>query len=295
MASRLKRARDRGLIKCPSFVAGGCQYEVITGSYAYGSSNDNSDMDIYGFCMPPKEVVFPHINGHIKGFDTQVQGFDQFQKHHVIDKEAKKEYDFTIFSIVKFFRLCLDCNPNMIDTLFVPQNCVIHKTKIGDMVRENRKLFLSKKAFHTFKGYAFSQKNKMEIKNPKEGSKRWELHQKFGFDTKFASHIIRLLSECEQILTEGQLDLRRVSEQLIAIREGFWSKEQVLGYFTTKELELEKLYSDSKLPYAPREKEVKELLMNCLEEWYGSLNGLVMRKSNIQSLKDDIEKVLERY
>jgi predicted nucleotidyltransferase len=293
MSSKLKRAVERNLIKPPGFVHGNLQYEVITGSYAYGTSNETSDMDIYGWCIPPKEYIFPHINGYIKGFDDQVQGFDQFQEHHIIDKEALKEYDFTIFSIVKYFKLCMDCNPNMVDTLFVPNNCVLNMTKIGQLVRDNRHMFLCKKAWYKFKGYAYSQMRKMRDKEP-EG-KRKLLVDKYGYDTKYAGHLVRLLLEVEEILLEGDLTLNRNREQLKAIREGQWTEEQVLDFFQAKEKSLESFYTGSKLPYSPREEEIKQLLVNCLEEHFGSLEGLAMKKQDSNKLKEEILAVLERY
>ncbi len=150
----------KGLITPPKHLKNNVHYEVMTGSIAYGCNNDTSDADIYGFSIPNKTTIFPHLAGHIEGFGKKPQNFQQFQQHHIIDKEANKEYDITIFSIIKFFQLVMDNNPNMIDCLFVPRRCVLYSSKVGEYVRENRKLFLSKKAWHAFKGYAYSQLHK---------------------------------------------------------------------------------------------------------------------------------------
>ena len=101
----------------------------------------------------------------------------------------------------------MDNNPNMLDLLFVPTECVTHSTKIGDMVRDKRKLFLHKGCWHKFKGYAFSQMKKMESKEPEPDSKRLANREKSGFDVKFAAHTLRLMYECAQILETGDLDL----------------------------------------------------------------------------------------
>ncbi|MGC5341009.1 DNA polymerase beta superfamily protein, partial [Escherichia coli] len=63
-----------------------------------------------------------------------------------------REYDCCIYSIIKFFQLVMENNPNMIDSLFVPQNCIVYSTPIGQMVREARHLFLHKGSWHKFKG-----------------------------------------------------------------------------------------------------------------------------------------------
>lgn len=162
--SRVKKLEAKGLITPPKWVADNIQYETIMGSVAYGLSNASSDVDIYGFCLPPKEDIFPHLRGEIIGFGRHKQKFEQFQQHHVFDRDDSNEYDMVIYSIVKYFQLCMDNNPNMIDSLFTPARCVLHSTQIGQMVRENRKMFLHKGSWHKFKGYAYSQLNKMEGK-----------------------------------------------------------------------------------------------------------------------------------
>ena len=155
--SRVQQLVKRGLISPPPFVPGSVQYEVIMGSEAYGVSSDDSDRDVYGFCVPPKAIVFPHTAGAIHGFGRQKQEFQQYQQHHIQDDEAKGgkgvEYDFAIYNIVKYFSLCMECNPNMIDSLFVPQRCVLYITKIGSMVRDARRTFLHKGVWHKLKGY----------------------------------------------------------------------------------------------------------------------------------------------
>ena len=62
-----------------------------------------------------------------------------------------RAYDLTIYGIIKFFNLAMHNNPNIIDSLFTPVNCVLHSTRVGDIVRENRKLFLHKGAWSKFK------------------------------------------------------------------------------------------------------------------------------------------------
>lgn len=131
---------------------------VYTGSVAYGASTDYSDVDVSGFCIPPKHIIFPFAKDNIFGFDSP-DIFNSWQQHHV--KYKDKEYDFNIYNIVQYFALCVENNPNMIDTLYVPQNCIMENSAVGDLVRQNRDHFLSKKCFHSFKGYAFAQKKKM--------------------------------------------------------------------------------------------------------------------------------------
>ena len=290
--SLIDTLHSKDLIKPPYFLLGSVQYEVIMGSMAYGVSNESSDIDVYGFCIPPKSIVFPHLDGYIPGFGKKPQGFEVFQQHHILDKSARKEYDVSIYNIVKYFDLCMQNNPNMIDSLFVPQNCFISSTKIGDMVRDSRKDFLHKGSWHKFKGYAFQQMRKMLVKEPNIDSKRYEMVSKYGYDVKFAYHVVRLLGEVEQILLEGDLDLQRNKEQLKAIRSGMWSLEEIQKYFYEKEKSLENLYQSNKLDYAPDEKKIKALLLRCLEEYYGSLENCVVSEETIIKALRDIAEII---
>jgi len=259
----------RGLVVVPP-VANGCiHYEVLCGSVAYGLDGSSQDWDVVGFCVPAKEVVFPHLAGDIIGFGRQKQYFAQWQKHHVLRDDIQRSYDLTIYNIVKFFSLCMENNPNMVDALFVPERCVLFASEVGRLVRENRKLFLHKGSFHKFKGYAYSQLSKMRTKNP-EG-KRAVIVERYGYDTKYAYHLLRLLLEAEQILVEGDLDLERHREQLKAIRNGLWTMDRVEDFFREKEAALERVYHESQaVPYKPDEAKIKELLLQCLAIAYGS-------------------------
>lgn len=272
-------------LNCPKWLPNSVQYEALMGSIAYGVSDDTSDKDIYGFCIPPKSFVFPHTTGEIEGFGPKGPRFDQFVSHHVEDT------DLTIFSIVKYCHLCMNGNPNMIDSLFVPQNCVLHCTDVGTMIRESRRLFLSKKVWHTFKGYAFSQLHKMSIKQPQEGSKR-ELNVKaHGYDTKFAYHIVRLIDEVEEILSTGDLTLGRNREYLKAIRRGEVPEVDIRQRFTDQEKQLEELYHKSTLRYSPDVEAIRGLLMKCLEHHYGTIDTAV-RASNAELILAKIRELV---
>jgi predicted nucleotidyltransferase len=157
----LQELEDRKLIHPPQWLSNNTMYLCVMGSIAYGCDTDASDFDVYGFAVPPKDVVFPHLAGYIQGFGKEPKPFNQWTQTHILDVDALgghgRDYDFSVYSIVRYFHLCMDNNPNMVDSLFVPQDCVLHATAVGGMVREKREIFLSKKAWHTFKGYAYSQ------------------------------------------------------------------------------------------------------------------------------------------
>lgn len=294
--STLQRLTDRGLIRPPRWLPGNVQYETIMGSVAYAVSSDTSDIDVYGWAIPPKEDIFPHLRGEILGFGCQAKRFEQFQEHHVRDRDALaghgRSYDLTIFGIVKYFALAMENNPNIIDSLFTPTTCVLHITGVGNLVREHRRLFLHKGAWPKFKGYAYSQLHKLAIKQPR--GKRAELVTEHGFDTKFGYHIVRLIGEVEQILMEGDIDLQRNNEQLKAIRRGEWTEERLRRWFADKEADLERVFAESTLRAVPDESALRVLLLNCLEEHYGSLEGCVVDPDRVVVALRNIQTELEQ-
>lgn len=293
MGSVVDKLIKRGLVTPPPFIKNHIQYEVVVGSVSYGVKDTDSDIDIYGFCIPPKYMIFPHLQGEIVGFGRQQKRFDQWQQHHVEDSEARKQYDISIYNIVRYFHLCMENNPNMIDSLFVPRRCIIHSTQIGERVREKRRIFLHKGAWFKFKGYAYSQVHKMKIKNPEPDSNRYEMVKEFGHDVKFAYHVVRLLNEIEQILIEGDLELERNREQLKSIRRGEWTQEEIIYYFEKKEKELESLYTESKLQHSPNEKEIKALLLECLEIHFGTIDDAIKTDVSVYKILDDMSNYID--
>jgi predicted nucleotidyltransferase len=296
MSSVLQNLQKRQLINAPHFVVSNVQYETIMGSESYGVSNDESDRDVYGFCLPPKDLIFPHLAGHVPGFGKVLPpSFEQYQQHHIMDKEARKEYDLTIYNIVKYFQLLMENNPNMIDSIFTPRRCVLHSTKIAEMVRDRRREFLHKGCWHKFKGYAYAQMTKIKDKTNSSNPRRAEWIEKFGYDVKFAYHVVRLLNECEQILMTGDLNLEQNREQLKSIRRGEWTLVQLEDWAEDKHRQLEGLYASSTLQHTPDEDAIRTLLLDCIEEHYGSISAVVVRNESMGNLVSDMEKLLARY
>lgn len=349
MANILKELHSKNLVKVPPFVLDP-QYLTIMGSEAYGCSSGDSDKDIYGFCMPPMGMIFPHKDGFIQGYDRNIPNFEQWQQHHILDKSADSgkgiEYDFSLFGILRYFELLRDGNPNMTDSIFTPQRCVLVATQVGQHVRDNRKLFLHKGCFIKYKSFAFAQLHKMQFKGREplrkfqtkhgipetqtpdefkaaqpdyvqqtrdfktvlknyrkywakaralpENPKRAAAVQAHGYDTKFAQNIVRLALSAEQILMEGDLDLERHREQLKSVRRGEWTEERIVDYFNTKERELESLYVSSKIPHGPDEAAIKKVLLQCLEQYYGSLDACITQPDHAMVALQDIQAILTR-
>lgn len=296
MASIVEKLADKKIISAPAFIKGSIQFEATMGSQAYGCASDHSDCDIYGFCIPPKAYTFPHTAGEIWNFSTPKFRFDQLETKKPVVYEGT-EYDVKIYNIIKFFKLAMDCSPNIIDTLFVPERCVLHISEVGKIVRQNRELFLSKKLYHTMCGYAHSQLHKIKTKTPDPGSKRAALVEEFKFDVKFAYHVVRIMLECEQALTLGTINLERDRELYKAIRRGEWSQDRVENFLIEKEDALRRIYDDPKCPlaYKSDEDRITQVLMNCLEEFYGSLSNCIVVPDALDKMSDEILEVVHRY
>ena len=112
-------------------------YMTIHGSNCYGTNIETSDMDYRGVVIPPKEILY----GYIQNFESYVQ----------------KEPDLVLFDIRKFFKLASVCNPNVIEILYTNPKHHVFVNPVGQMLLDNKGAFLSKKAKHTFSGYAVSQ------------------------------------------------------------------------------------------------------------------------------------------
>lgn len=287
MSSIVKKLESKQLFRPPHDFVKDTVYEVIMGSTAYAVSNNSSDVDVYAVCVPDKSMVFPHLDGNIVGFGPSPKSFDVCQQHHI--QNDGREYDISVYAIVKYFQLCSENNPNMIDSLFVPDRCVIHITDAGSHMRENRKMFLSKYAFNKLRGYAFSELKKLESYNPESGGKRAESFEKYGYDVKSAYHVVRLMLEAEMILNEGDLDLEINSEQLKFVRRGGYSLSELHEWFKSKEKDLSNLHSTSSLPAKSDHVKIRKLLWECLELHFGKIDNAL--RSDLSKLEEDLSKI----
>lgn len=284
MKDIITRLRAEKFIQCPDFVESQTHYLAIGGSRAYACHKEDSDYDIVGFCIPSKDFIFPNV---ILDFDERPR-FDQWEAKDITWNQ--KKYSFNVYNIVKFFKLCAECNPNIIESLYIhPQN-VLKMSSIGVIVKEARKEFLHKGAYHRYKSYACSQWHK--IKDNKSQTSTRSRHPVDQYDLKFACHTVRLLLQCEQILTEYDLDLMRNAEQLKSVRRGDWSLDQLNEWFHQKVITLEKLFGDSTIPLHSDKIKIRATLLKCLEQAYGSLDKYIVTVDKYEKAIQDIKRIV---
>jgi predicted nucleotidyltransferase len=287
----------KNLIHPPKWLPDNTHYLAIVGSESYGANiQGSSDQDLQGFCIPPKSDVFPHLRGEIPGFGTQKQRFDNYQEHHIFSNEYNNEFDVSIYSIVRFFHLAMENNPNILDIICVPNNCIKFITPVGQIVRDNRKIFFHAGCFHKFRGYASAQMSKIATVANRSNPKRAATIDEFGFDTKFLMHVCRLALECEQILLTGDLDLKRDSQFLLSIRRGEMTLDDGKKWWASKERDLETAYANCQIvPRVPDEDKIKELLIACLDQHYGNLGAAVVRVPQMDKLLNNPDLLIAKY
>jgi hypothetical protein len=299
------------------------------GSQAYGTSIAGSDLDVKGIAIPPTSYLL----GYNKSFEQA---------------EIKGDPDVVIYDLRKFLKLAEDNNPNIIEVLFTDENDWFLTSNIFDMLREHAHSFLSRKAKHTFSGYAVSQLKRIRthkrwlleppdhkptreefgldlshkavnatdmgaydklieegyvvdgpvmhvLRKEKEyqnamtewgqfeswkkdrNEKRAALEAKYGYDTKHAMHLVRLLRMCREILTDGKINVKRPdAEELKAIRGGAWTYDYLIDWAMRQEDELAKLEKVSTLPKVADSEKLNDLCIKLLEEVLA--NGIVQHK-----------------
>lgn len=151
---------DKNLQKQLELVRKHTIFETVHGSHAYGTNIATSDIDKKGICLIPDAKLFFGM----KSFEQQDGGWT--------DEKGEKE-DKVVYHLPKFFQLAGQCNPNIIEVLFADESDILVMSEEGKKLRDNRDIFLSRKARHTFTGYAASQLKRMRahkrwIDNPPE-------------------------------------------------------------------------------------------------------------------------------
>jgi predicted nucleotidyltransferase len=94
------------------------------------------------------------------------------------------------------------------------------------------------------------------------------LEEKFGYDTKHAYHLVRLIRMCREILTTGKVIVKRPDrEELLSIRNGAWTYDQLIEFAESEEQALNEIYNSSNvLPKTPDRDKINQLCIELVEE-----------------------------
>ncbi len=113
----------------------------LGGSYAYGTNNENSDIDFRGITL---------------NLPSDLLGLTEFEQY----EDAST--DTVIYAFNKIVKLLLECNPNTIELLGLDEDQYLIKTTLGQELLDHKSLFLSKRAAKSFGGYASAQLRRLQ-------------------------------------------------------------------------------------------------------------------------------------
>jgi predicted nucleotidyltransferase len=114
---------------------------TVGGSHAYGTDVEGSDIDVRGIAVERKQELLGLSN------------FEQFEN---------RSTDTTIYALRKIVSLLLNSNPNVIEMLGTKDEHYFILNPEGEMLKNNIDLFLSKRAVHSFGGYATAQLRRLQ-------------------------------------------------------------------------------------------------------------------------------------
>lgn len=215
-------------------------YLVYAGSISYGTSTAMSDVDLRGIAFAPVEAVF---------------GLERYEQ------TILTEPDLVVYALSKFIRLAMKGNPNIVEMLYVKPEHVVYATAAGEVLRERRELFLSKRLYHSYGGYAIRNLRKLA------GAGQ-------AYDAKDAHHLIRLLQMGRELLETGELLVARPNaEELMAVKRGEWDAQDLLAYAEELFARMTRAYEASALPDEVDGDAVQQLAIRLNQAFYKEMMG----------------------
>ncbi|MFH1741197.1 MAG: nucleotidyltransferase domain-containing protein [bacterium] len=192
-------------------------------------------------------------------------------------KETRKrfegQWDLVVYDVQKFIYLLCKSNPNVLSLLWIDSNYYLKISPLGQRLIDNRHIFVSKQAYKSFTGYAYSQLHRMTHLACKGymGDKRKKLVEKYGYDTKNASHLIRLLRMGIEFLSTGQLNVAREDNtHLVEIKKGKFTLKEIKADADRLFKLAEEALVRSTLPDKIDRDAAEELLVSILRDHFGS-------------------------
>lgn len=221
------------------------------GSGVHGTSiSGTDDRDEMGVCLEPPDYVI--------GLRT----FEQYEYHTAWERpgglrnrSGHGDLDITVYSARKWMRLALNGNPSVLLPLFVPEGEIVAMTPLGEELRGLAPAIVSRQAGHRFAGYLEAQRRGLLSHEGKgRDVTRPELVERFGWDTKYGGHMVRLGFQGVELLTTGRITLPMPAQErelVRAIRSGRVKMEDALGIAADLEELLRDLTETSPLRAEP--------------------------------------------
>lgn len=213
----------------------------VVGSTVHGIAiAETDDRDEMGIVVEPWEHYF--------GLRTR---FEQlvYRTQDEGKRSGPGDLDLVIYSLTKWAALALRGNPTILILLFLPPSAIIKQTPQANQLRQLKSKFVTAEIFDRYLGYMRQQRQRLV--NKTKMPNRPELIEQYGFDTKYAGHLVRLGLQGIELAETGQLSLplKQVDKKLVVdIRKGLHSEQDVLAYAATLETRLATLKAANPLP-----------------------------------------------
>lgn len=214
---------------------------ISHGTYDYAGGIDDVDIMTVTLREPSYYLGLRHSNKGTRDRMVEIDGL----LHDSVEYEYRK-----------FISLLLKSNPNVLGMLWLPPESRFHTTNAGQALIDNRHLFGSSiLAFKSFCGYAGGQLKRMRSPSyGRMGAKRRELFDRLGYDSKNASHLIRLLRMGIEYLETGEMNVDRRgidADELLAIKRGEWGIDRIESVADAMFVTARRLVDKSPLPLRP--------------------------------------------
>ncbi len=155
----------------------------LGGSYAYGTNNENSDIDFRGITL---------------NLPSDLLGLTEFEQYE------DNSTDTVIYAFNKIIKLLLECNPNTIELLGLDEEQYLIKTPLGQELLDHKQLFLSKRAAKSFGGYASAQLRRLQNAIARDSMPQQEREQHIYNSVKNALEDFRRKN---QLLDKGNINI----------------------------------------------------------------------------------------
>lgn len=144
------------------------------------------------------------------------------------------------------------------------QQKLVHDLGLGEQVASLiQSEYAYKRAVEKYQSWVNWKKNR--------NKERAILEEKSGYDTKHASHLVRLMRMGYEILTEGKVIVKRPDRgELLAIKQGAWSYDKVMEYADEMQRKLDEAYKVTKLPKQVDFKKVNDLYQRIITNYVPS-------------------------
>ena len=188
-----------------------------------------------------------------------------------VDPEPRSmpgDLDLVIYGLKRYCELATAGNPSLLALLY---SMPLYSDEIGARLIDQRDMFACRRAGAKFLGYLNDQRERLQGLRGQMRVTRTELIEKYGYDTKYAGHAVRLGLQGIEYMSYGTLTLPMpVPERwlCIDIRQGKYTLEQVLKIIHEVEADLVYALEKSPLPEEPDRERINNFLEQCYREAY---------------------------